>query len=118
VDTVNARLLASMKEAGCTTLCFGIESGSQEILDRIRKICTEALKVERDRITPASRFREDLGADSLDTIVLLMALEEEFKGRISDEEARRLVAVQDVITLVQGMRKAASAPEPSVKAAS
>lgn len=48
----------------------------EEILIRIRKVCAEVLKVDKGKMVPESRFREDLGADSLDTVSLLMALED------------------------------------------
>ena len=73
----------------------------QQILDRISIVLADALKVKREIITPEARIREELGADSLDTIVLLMNLEEEFKSKISDEEARALVSVGDVLALIK-----------------
>ena len=75
-----------------------------QILDRIANVCVEALKVARERVTRESRFKEDLGADSLDTIVLLMALEQEFKRPISDDEAGGLHSVNDAISLVKTMQ--------------
>ena len=78
-----------------------MELTDQQILDRIKSVCADALKVKHEAITPEARFKEELGADSLDTIVLLMNLEEEFKSRISDEEARTLACVGDVIALVK-----------------
>ena len=76
-------------------------ASNEQILGRIKNVCGEVLKVDRKKITMESRFKEDLGADSLDTVILLMALEEEFKNKISDEEARKLVKVADVITLLK-----------------
>jgi acyl carrier protein len=80
----------------------------EQLLDRITGVCVEALKVTRDRVTRESRFREDLGADSLDTIVLLMALEQEFKRPISDEEAAKLVSVNDAIALAKSVQATAA----------
>jgi acyl carrier protein len=80
----------------------------EQILDRITGVCIEALKVTRDRVTRESRFKEDLGADSLDTIVLLMALEQEFKRPISDQEASALVSVKDVIALIKTVQASAA----------
>ena len=73
----------------------------EQILERIRKVCGEVLKVREDAISPQSRIRDDLGADSLDTISLLMTLEDEFKSKISEEEAMGLATINDVMLLVQ-----------------
>ena len=73
----------------------------EQILDKIRNVCVESLKVAPEQVTVESRFKEDLGADSLDTIILLMALEQEFKKAITDDEARGLAKVKDVIALVR-----------------
>lgn len=72
----------------------------KQILGRIQDVCAEVLKAEKETVVGASRFREDLGADSLDMVTLLMALEDEFKGPISDEEAKQLGTVQDVLNLL------------------
>ncbi len=64
-----------------------------EVLSRINKVVIEILKVTPEKVTRESRFKEDLGADSLDTVTLLMALEDEFKGPISDEDAAKLTTV-------------------------
>ena len=58
--------------------------------DRIKKIVVDQLGVNADQITPEAKFIEDLGADSLDTVELVMALEEEFGNEIPDEEAEKL----------------------------
>ena len=61
--------------------------------DRIKKIVVDQLGVNADQITPEAKFIEDLGADSLDTVELVMALEEEFGNEIPDEEAEKLSSV-------------------------
>jgi len=68
-----------------------------EILKKIKKITSEQLGVEESQITPEAKFIDDLGADSLDTVELVMALEEEFDLEISDEEAEKLITVQKVV---------------------
>jgi acyl carrier protein len=73
----------------------------EQILVRLKKICAEVLKVNEGAIVPESRFKEDLGADSLDTISLLMALEDEFKSAIPDEEAVTLLTVKDVVAFIK-----------------
>ena len=66
------------------------------IEDRIKKIVVEQLGVNADQVTPEAKFIEDLGADSLDTVELVMALEEEFGNEIKDEDAEKLTTVGDV----------------------
>jgi acyl carrier protein len=67
---------------------------SDELLERIKKVVIEVLRVKPEEIGNDSRFIEDLGADSLDVVTLLMALEDEFKESISDEDARTLTTVR------------------------
>lgn len=74
---------------------------ASDIETRIADVIQEVLRVSREAITPESRIREDLGADSLDTVTLLMALEDAFGESISDEEAEGLVTVADVVTFVK-----------------
>jgi len=68
-----------------------------EILGKVKKITSEQLGVEESQVTPEAKFIDDLGADSLDTVELVMALEEEFDLEISDEEAEKLITVQKVV---------------------
>ncbi|MAE32474.1 MAG: acyl carrier protein [Verrucomicrobiales bacterium] len=69
--------------------------------DRIKKIIVEQLGVNEDQIKPEAKFIEDLGADSLDTVELVMALEEEFGTEIPDEEAEKLQSVGDVVKYIE-----------------
>ena len=69
--------------------------------DRIKKIIVEQLGVNEDQIKPEAKFIEDLGADSLDTVELVMALEEEFGTEIPDEEAEKLKSVGDVVKYIE-----------------
>tara|TARA_B100001142_G_scaffold225525_1_gene223656 strand:- start:1169 stop:1411 length:243 start_codon:yes stop_codon:yes gene_type:complete len=69
--------------------------------DRISKIIVEQLGVNEDQVKPEAKFIEDLGADSLDTVELVMALEEEFGTEIPDEDAEKLQSVGDVIKFVE-----------------
>ena len=71
------------------------------IEQRIKDIIIEQLGVTADQVTPEAKFIEDLGADSLDTVELVMALEEEFGLEIPDDEAEKLQSVGDVITHVE-----------------
>jgi acyl carrier protein len=61
--------------------------------ERVKKIIAEQLDVEEDEVTPEASFVEDLGADSLDTVELVMALEEEFEIEIPDEDAEKILTV-------------------------
>ena len=62
------------------------------------------LGVSAEEVTPEASFIEDLGADSLDIVELVMALEEEYEMEISDEDAEKIKTVQDVITYIEGHR--------------
>lgn len=80
-------------------------SENQSIEQRVKKIIVEQLGVKEDQVTPEAKFIEDLGADSLDTVELVMALEEEFGQEIPDEEAEKLQSVGDVIKHVEERQK-------------
>lgn len=71
------------------------------IEERVKKIVSEQLGIEEDDITPESSFVEDLGADSLDTVELVMAFEEEFKIEIPDEDAEKILNVQNAIDYIK-----------------
>ncbi|MCL7766582.1 acyl carrier protein [Pasteurella multocida] len=71
------------------------------IEERVKKIIVEQLGVKEDEVKPEASFVEDLGADSLDTVELVMALEEEFDIGIPDEEAEKITTVQSAIDYVQ-----------------
>ena len=70
------------------------------IADNVRKIIAEQLSVDEAKVVPAASFVEDLGADSLDTVELVMALEEHFEVEIPDEDAQKILTVQDAIAYV------------------
>ena len=67
---------------------------------RVIEIIVEQLGVSEEEVTPEANFIEDLGADSLDLVELIMAMEEEFSLEISDEEAEKIQTVQDVINYI------------------
>ena len=71
------------------------------VADKVKKIVVEQLGVSEDQVTPEAKFIEDLGADSLDQVELVMALEEEFGSDIPDEDAEQLPAVGDAIKYVE-----------------
>ena len=72
-----------------------------EIADKVKKIVVEQLSVNEDQVTPEAKFIEDLGADSLDQVELVMALEEQFGAEIPDEEAEKLTTVGDAIKFIE-----------------
>ncbi|MDG1443164.1 MAG: acyl carrier protein, partial [Pseudomonadales bacterium] len=67
------------------------------IEERVRKLVCEQLGVKEDEVTIEASFVEDLGADSLDTVELVMALEEEFEAEIPDEDAEKITTVKEAI---------------------
>ena len=71
------------------------------IEERVKKIVAEQLGVKEEDVTPEKSFIDDLGADSLDTVELVMALEEEFETEIPDEEAEKITTVQSAIDYVK-----------------
>jgi acyl carrier protein len=76
-----------------------------ETLDKVKDIVTEQLGVERDEVTIESSFIDDLGADSLDIVELIMAFEEEFNIEIPDEAADKIKTVQDVVNYIDEQKK-------------
>ena len=73
--------------------------------ERVKNIVVDLLGVDADRVVPAARFREDLEADSLDLVELIMEFEEKFGGEISDEEAQKITTVGDAVTYLESHKK-------------
>jgi acyl carrier protein len=73
----------------------------QKIYEQVKEIIVDLLSIEEDRIEPEAKFREDLGADSLDLVELIMAFEDNFGGRISDEDAREITTVGDAAEYIE-----------------
>ena len=71
------------------------------VADKVKGIIVEQLGVDEEEVTPDASFVDDLGADSLDTVELVMAFEEEFSLEIPDEEAERIQTIQDAISYVE-----------------
>ena len=76
------------------------------IQERVRDLIVEQLGVSQDQVTPAASFVDDLGADSLDTVELVMAFEEEFSIDIPDEDAEKMSSVGDAISYLEEHSKA------------
>ncbi len=72
-----------------------------DVGDRVKKIVLEHLGVEESKVTEGTSFIDDLGADSLDTVELVMAFEEEFGCEIPDEEAEKILTIKDAITFIE-----------------
>ncbi len=73
----------------------------KSVQDRVKDIIVEQLGVNPDQVTTEAKFIEDLGADSLDTVELVMAFEEEFGAEIPDEDAEKLQTVGDVVKYIE-----------------
>ena len=71
-----------------------------EIFTRVKKIVAEQLTVDPSKVTPEASFVDDLGADSLDTVELIMALEEDFEMEIPDESAEKITTVQACVDYI------------------
>ena len=74
---------------------------SDDVVGRVKKVITNHLGVKEEKVTENAKFIEDLGADSLDQVELVMAFEEEFKCEIPDEAAEKIVTVKDAIELIK-----------------
>jgi acyl carrier protein len=77
----------------------------QEILGKVREMVASQLGKAEDEITPESSFIEDLGADSLDLVELIMSMEDEFGLEISDEDAESIITVQDATNFIMERKK-------------
>ena len=74
---------------------------SKDISQKVKKMVADHLGVEEEKVTDESNFIDDLGADSLDTVELVMAFEEEFGSEISDSEAEKILTVGDAIKFIE-----------------
>ncbi len=74
---------------------------ADNIQEKVTEIIVEQLGVSADQVKPESKMIEDLGADSLDAVELVMAVEEEFEIEVPDEEAEKLVSVNDIVSHVE-----------------
>jgi acyl carrier protein len=72
-----------------------------DIASRVKNIVVDVLGVEADRVVPGANFRNDLEADSLDLVELIMQFEEEFGGEISDEDAQKIETVGQAVTYIE-----------------
>jgi len=75
---------------------------ASSVEDKVKQIIVEQLGVDESEVTPTASFIDDLGADSLDTVELVMALEEGFGMEIPDEDAEKIATVKDAISYIEG----------------
>ncbi len=74
---------------------------NEEIYNKLKSIIVEQLGVKIEEISPGAHFADDLGADSLDIVEMIMAVEEEFSIQVSDDEAEALQKVEDVVKFIE-----------------
>lgn len=74
-----------------------------EVFDRVKAIIVERLGVDEEKVTPTASFKDDLGADSLDVVELVMELEDEFDMEIADEDAEKIATVGDAVTYIESL---------------
>ena len=79
---------------------------SDPTFDKVKEIIIDKLNAEPDKVVPEARFREDLKADSLDLVELIMAFEDEFGGAISDDDAQKIQTVGDAVTFLTAAQAA------------
>ena len=101
----NLRFLSLMQNPCCETTRI-YENENMSVDENVKQIIVEQLGVNPDEVTPEASFIDDLGADSLDTVELVMAFEEEFNAEIPDEEAEKLRTVGDAIKYIEERMKA------------
>ncbi len=74
---------------------------NNDIFEKVKKILVEQINADPAKITPQAKFREDLGADSLDLVELIMTFEDEFGGQISDDDAQKITSVGEAVTYLE-----------------
>jgi acyl carrier protein len=99
-DTIGLIIRATKERTGMT---------EQEVFEKIKGIIVELLGVDVAKVTPEARFREDLEADSLDLVELIMAFEEEFNEEIPDEDAQKITTVGGAVSYIMERAKAKGA---------
>lgn len=78
---------------------------NNDVFEQVKAIIVDKLGVDESKVTPEARFREDLEADSLDLVELIMEFEEKFGGEISDDEAQKITTVGDAVSYLQSHKK-------------
>ena len=78
-----------------------VSDGKKEVVEKVKQLISDQLGVDEAEVTPSASFVDDLGADSLDQVELVMALEEAYDLEISDADAEKILTVQDAISYVE-----------------
>jgi len=81
------------------------DTNNQEVFDEIAKIIKDLLGADEAKITPEARFREELEADSLDLVELIMAFEDKFGAEISDDDAQKITTVGEAVNYISARQK-------------
>jgi acyl carrier protein len=84
---------------------FDVRGGVMAVTDKVKSIIVEQLGVDEEEVTPDASFVDDLGADSLDTVELVMAFEEEFGIEIPDEDAEKITRVKEAVEYIEAHGK-------------
>ena len=92
-----------MSDLNFDAVIFDLKGGSMSVEDKVKKIIAEKLSVDLEEVVPDASFVDDLGADSLDLVELIMSMEEEFDIDISDDDAEKLVTVKDAIDYINAL---------------
>ncbi|MCL4487556.1 MAG: acyl carrier protein [Chloroflexi bacterium] len=82
-----------------------MDVADNDVFNQVKAIIVDKLGVDESKVTPQARFREDLEADSLDLVELIMEFEEKFGGEISDEEAQKITTVGEAVTYLESHKK-------------
>ena len=84
-----------------------------EIQDQVKKIVVDHLGIDESKVVPEAKFIDDLGADSLDTVELVMAFEEEFEVEIPDDAAEKIQTVKDAVDFISGKDRLLATAKPT-----
>ena len=101
---MNARKAAGVSRGRRETNMEHLEDAMSDVAEKVQKIIVDQLGVSADEVKPDASFVEDLGADSLDLTELIMAMEEEFDIEIADEDAQKILKVQDAINYIESKK--------------
>lgn len=96
---------SAVNKASTFNIHLTIPMADASIVEKVKNIIVEELGVQEEQVTPEARFTEDLGADSLDVVELVMAIEDEFSITVSDDDTEKLQSVESVINYIEEQLK-------------